>query len=193
MRRTLLLMTIGLATLAACNSGNNTKTENAKVPAAPQPVRSNLNDTATGKLVDVLTHYYALKNALVATSSDKTTAAANDLSTSAKDLQGYLLTRYGMPGPLKPFLDTVIMQTRTIAESTDKTCEPQRLAFGTISSSVYGLITNAELHNMHIYHEFCPMAFNEKGAAWLSSESEIKNPYFGDKMLECGEVTDSIK
>jgi hypothetical protein len=36
------------------------------------------------------------------------------------------------------------------------------------------------------------MAFDDKGAYWLSAESEIKNPYFGKKMLECGEVTDSL-
>ena len=193
MRKIYILITVAILGATACNSGNNNKTETAKAPEAPAPVRSNMNDTATGKLVAVITHYYALKNALVATNEAGTKSAAADLATTAKDLQGYLLTRYGMPGPLKPFLDTVIMGTRTIADITDKTCEPQRLAFGTISSAVYGLITNAEIRNMHIYHEFCPMAFNEKGATWLSAESEIKNPYFGDKMLECGEVTDSIK
>jgi Cu(I)/Ag(I) efflux system membrane fusion protein len=36
------------------------------------------------------------------------------------------------------------------------------------------------------------MAFNDAGAYWLSKTSDIKNPYFGKKMLICGEVKDSL-
>jgi Cu(I)/Ag(I) efflux system membrane fusion protein len=36
------------------------------------------------------------------------------------------------------------------------------------------------------------MAFDNKGAYWLSNVSEIKNPYFGEKMLTCGSVQDSL-
>ncbi len=193
MRRIYFLIAIGILGTAACNNGNNSKSEATKPPTEPAVPRSMLNDTGTQKLVNVMTRYYALKNALVATNEDNTGSAAAALSAAAIEMQGYLLKKDGMPGPLKPFLDTIIMQTRTIGEIKDKTCEPQRLAFSTISSSVYGLVKSAELRNVNVYHQFCPMAFNEKGAAWLSTESEIRNPYFGDKMLECGEVTDSIK
>jgi Cu(I)/Ag(I) efflux system membrane fusion protein len=34
----------------------------------------------------------------------------------------------------------------------------------------------------------CPMAFNNQGAPWLQIGEEIRNPYFGAKMLQCGEV-----
>ena len=44
-----------------------------------------------------------------------------------------------------------------------------------------------------VYLEFCPMAFDNKGAYWLSETKEIKNPYFGDKMMTCGEVKKEIK
>jgi len=36
------------------------------------------------------------------------------------------------------------------------------------------------------------MAFDNKGAYWLSNEAAIRNPYFGDEMLECGKVEDSV-
>jgi Cu(I)/Ag(I) efflux system membrane fusion protein len=36
------------------------------------------------------------------------------------------------------------------------------------------------------------MAFDNKGAYWLSDQAKIRNPYFGDKMLECGEVKDTL-
>jgi Cu(I)/Ag(I) efflux system membrane fusion protein len=36
------------------------------------------------------------------------------------------------------------------------------------------------------------MAFNKQGAYWMSNEREIKNPYFGNEMLNCGSVEDSL-
>jgi Cu(I)/Ag(I) efflux system membrane fusion protein len=43
-----------------------------------------------------------------------------------------------------------------------------------------------------IYEQFCPMADNNKGAYWLSTTKEITNPYFGEAMLTCGEITDEM-
>jgi len=42
--------------------------------------------------------------------------------------------------------------------------------------------------NQKVYVQFCPMANNNKGANWLSLEEEIKNPYFGNSMLNCGSI-----
>lgn len=44
-----------------------------------------------------------------------------------------------------------------------------------------------------IYLEFCPMANQDKGGYWLSFEEEIRNPYFGDRMLQCGEVVRKLE
>jgi hypothetical protein len=37
------------------------------------------------------------------------------------------------------------------------------------------------------------MAFDDQGADWLSAEEQIRNPYFGDKMLKCGLVEQDLK
>jgi Cu(I)/Ag(I) efflux system membrane fusion protein len=37
------------------------------------------------------------------------------------------------------------------------------------------------------------MALNDKGAYWLSEFEEIRNPYFGDAMLTCGEVVETYR
>ena len=42
------------------------------------------------------------------------------------------------------------------------------------------------------YVQHCPMANDNNGADWLSKEKEIKNPYYGDKMLKCGMVSETI-
>jgi len=43
-----------------------------------------------------------------------------------------------------------------------------------------------------IYVQHCPMANNNQGALWLSVDKEIRNPYFGEAMPDCGSITDSI-
>ncbi|WP_420601742.1 hypothetical protein [Flagellimonas sp.] len=42
------------------------------------------------------------------------------------------------------------------------------------------------------YVQQCPMANNNKGAVWLSTENEIRNPYYGDAMLKCGSVLEVL-
>ena len=44
-----------------------------------------------------------------------------------------------------------------------------------------------------VYHQYCPMAFNDEGANWISSEERIQNPYLPETMLGCGEVIERIE
>ena len=42
--------------------------------------------------------------------------------------------------------------------------------------------------NLELYLIFCPMVLEGKGNYWLQDSDAIKNPYFGPKMLKCGEI-----
>ncbi len=44
-----------------------------------------------------------------------------------------------------------------------------------------------------VYQQYCPMAFEDEGAYWLSSEEQIQNPYLPETMLMCGEVISRIE
>ncbi|GAB2780018.1 DUF3347 domain-containing protein [Salinimicrobium soli] len=77
-----------------------------------------------------------------------------------------------------------------IAQSDD--LNVQRTAFSDLSNAMEGMMTGA-LSSGEVYKQFCPMAFEGKGGYWLSSSKEIRNPYYGDKMLKCGSVKDTIK
>ena len=44
-----------------------------------------------------------------------------------------------------------------------------------------------------VYHQYCPMAFDDEGADWLSTEEQIQNPYLPETMLMCGEVIERIE
>ena len=51
-----------------------------------------------------------------------------------------------------------------------------------------GIIVDGPLYEMT-----CPMAFENKGAAWLQQDPELRNPYFGEAMYRCGEMKRQLK
>jgi Cu(I)/Ag(I) efflux system membrane fusion protein len=44
-----------------------------------------------------------------------------------------------------------------------------------------------------LFELYCPMAFNDTGALWLQEDQDIRNPYFGAAMLQCGEVQRQLR
>jgi len=74
-----------------------------------------------------------------------------------------------------------------------KTIAEVRKAFADISKHIiqiekqFGHITEDSY-----YEIFCPMAFDNKGAYWMQSSKQISNPYFGKKMLRCGEIKSEL-
>jgi Cu(I)/Ag(I) efflux system membrane fusion protein len=70
--------------------------------------------------------------------------------------------------------------------------ETQRRSLSTVSDNLYKSAKAFGLGGTTAYYEYCPMAFNNEGGYWLSKQDEIRNPYFGDKMLTCGEVKEKL-
>lgn len=178
--------------ITSCNGSAENKQETTQVAAPAEPPKSKLNDEGTTKLMDVVTSYYALKDALVATNAAQADDAANKLVASTENMQSFLQTDSINGAGLQPYLDTIKTQSRQITGVKDETTEQKRVYFEKVSDAIYALLQSADLKNGAVYRQYCPMAFNDKGAYWLSNETEIRNPYFGKKMLECGEVTDSL-
>lgn len=177
-----------------CNSSNitNSASESSNAPATKEPAHSKLSTENTQTLMGTVSKYYALKNALVATKATRADSAANELISSTEQLQVSLQKDSTNMPAIKLYIDSIISQSKMITSMMDETCEKKRIYFEVVSRNMYAMLKSVELKNAHVYHQFCPMAFNDKGAYWLSGESEILNPYFGKKMLECGEVTDSM-
>ncbi len=72
-----------------------------------------------------------------------------------------------------------------------KDLEEQRAVFEHLSEHMYQITKVATL-SAPVYKQYCPMAFDDKGAYWISAEEEVLNPYFGDMMLRCGTVQETI-
>jgi len=63
----------------------------------------------------------------------------------------------------------------------------QRKAFKDLSESMYQWLKNNH-SSVTLYLDYCPMA----KASWLSDRKEIENPYYGQSMLSCGTIKDTL-
>ncbi|MOA27215.1 hypothetical protein D3C78_1480730 [compost metagenome] len=68
-----------------------------------------------------------------------------------------------------------------------------RASFNDLSKQIERVIKSTGVKSGEVYVEFCPMANNAKGGFWLSNSSEIQNPYYGDQMMKCGSVEETLK
>ncbi|HKK81619.1 MAG TPA: efflux RND transporter periplasmic adaptor subunit [Prolixibacteraceae bacterium] len=80
---------------------------------------------------------------------------------------------------------------KNIAKNND--LEKQRLEYATFNLTFYKSLKMFGLDNDTTYYQYCPMANGDEGAYWFSETKEIRNPYFGDMMLSCGETRDTLK
>ncbi len=70
-----------------------------------------------------------------------------------------------------------------------KGIEMKRSHFSIVSNKIAKAIEEFGINSeTKVYLEFCPMAFDNKGAFWISADKKISNPYLGEKMITCGEV-----
>lgn len=129
-----------------------------------------------GKLGTAYEHYIRLKDALVASNAQDAKKAAGELQKSLTEVNDG---------------KKVAAEAAKVAASTD--LDEQRKAFSSLSTEMKTLLKDGKLTSGSLYVAYCPMANNNEGAFWLSNEKQIKNPYFGDAMLTCGSVKETIQ
>ncbi|SHI63806.1 membrane fusion protein, Cu(I)/Ag(I) efflux system [Arenibacter nanhaiticus] len=135
----------------------------------------------------VITAYFEMKDALVASDGALASAAAKNSLAPLKKLA----KDKGLDESAKEYMAKLEQQYLTISQTGD--LEKQRAEFVTLSDNMITIGANLKEISAPIYIQHCPMANINKGAYWLSMEKEVKNPYYGDSMLRCGSVVDSIK
>ena len=128
------------------------------------------------RLNAVYQQYILLTNALIKGDVVDAKIAANAIETGAKDIKH--------TEKLRKSASTIMLASQL---------EEQRTEYSVLSNEFIALVKMSGLTEGQLYVDFCPMALNNKGAYWLSNEKEIKNPYYGEEMLTCGEIKDTIK
>ena len=124
----------------------------------------------------ILLGYLNIKDALVKTDAKAVSFAADGILFDLEQNENKTI-------------DKLFKEVRLIAESND--IEMQRIYFEGLSNNMY-TFTKTLKTGMTVYLQHCPMAFDDRGASWISDEEKVYNPYFGDKMLRCGKVTEII-
>ena len=132
--------------------------------SVPVELKDSINGLAFEK-------YIKLKDVLVNSNPTDAQAAALELAVALRKISG---------------VEETAMLADKIATETD--IAKQRISFTTLSNEAISIFKESEIASGSIYVQYCPMANEGEGAYWLSSEEEIMNPYYGDEMLNCGEV-----
>jgi len=135
----------------------------------------------------IIANYLELKNALVA---DNTEAAASSGKKVVSALVAFDVKNYSEDEQKE--LNEIIEDAKEHAEHiAESAMDHQREHFEILSKDVVDLIAITGT-NKTLYQDFCPMFNDGKGAVWLSEFKEIKNPYYGSKMLTCGSMQKEI-
>lgn len=118
--------------------------------------------------------YMQLKDALVQTDAAAAKSAAMQLSSAFSSEK----------------METALIKAAEVIASSDDV-ELQRTSFKTVTD---GLIVALKANEKEdgVFVQYCPMAFDNTGASWLSLSDQIRNPYFGDRMLKCGTVSEEL-
>jgi hypothetical protein len=147
----------------------------------------------------LLAQYFALRDALVNWDTLKADRAAYGMAAKADSLPIRLIKA-----------DTAIVLTaRSVAAELSANAKGfsgeggiagRRQSFNILTDNLYNLLRTVRFDKETIYHMRCPMAFQDSiEGFWLSDNSQIVNPYLGNKhpvyqskMLGCGEIVDSF-
>lgn len=166
----------------------------------PGIAKSKLSAENTLASAKILQAYYHLKDALVDTDSKRAATATEEITLAlvsfkdklAKSLKDSTVTAEKTAN-LNRLLTDMTNQAAHIRSVNEPDCERMRIYFKALSDDIYVFLKETGMENIKAYHHYCPMAMNERGAYWLSSSPDIENPYFGQKMLTCGELVDTIR
>jgi len=163
--------------LAACNNAKqytDEKVSNEQSPSSItqlEPAMKMQND----QLLAVYEQYELLTQALISGNSKEARIASNAVEAGASQLLG----------------GTDIADKAGAITATSNIDE-QREAFAALSGSVIALVKQTGLRAGKLYVDYCPMARKNSGAYWLSRQSSIRNPYFGEQMMTCGEISEIL-
>jgi Cu(I)/Ag(I) efflux system membrane fusion protein len=161
---------------------NQGKQEVSEVPLSKMKMK--FSESFQKDFKKVLQSYLQMKDAFVNSDAEKVSAFAKATSKSLKAVA------IGSLGQMEQsHIKKSIEMLNAIAKNEN--LENQRDHFVVLNENMVVIAMNVEVATP-IYVQKCPMANNNKGAVWLSTEKDIKNPYYGDAMLTCGSVIEEI-
>lgn len=139
------------------------------------------SDAQASDAKQVLADYMAVKDALVATDKDAAAQAGKKMESA---LRGLNISSYTaeQQKELKDIVADAVEHAEHIGKSE---MDHQREHFKTLSKDMVDMVAITGTGGK-MYQMYCPMY--DGGSPWLSMEKEVKNPYYGSKMMSCGKM-----
>ena len=132
--------------------------------------------------------YFEMKKGLVESNPEAARRAAGQLYNSMQKVDGQQL----QPKAIQSWAalkKNISQQQEQIANAPELVVMRQH--FSHLSENILEMTELFGLQKGKLYKNHCPMALDDQGAYWLSEVEDIRNPYFGDAMLKCGEVKET--
>ena len=184
------LIASSVLTLTACNGTTEKKAENTENATETTNTANNTVSNEQGIFSELYAHYQHLTFAL---SSDNDKEAANAAKGMLEALPKIKTDNFSAQE--KAIYDDLSADIKEHSEHIADNIgniSHQREHLVTLSKDFYD-IAKAFGTEKPLYKVFCSMYNDNKGAYWLSDSKEIKNPYYGEAMLNCGEVQEELK
>lgn len=149
--------------------------------------KSNISDNSI--ISPIISKYLQLKNSLVKDNSKDAADEGKMLFETFKNFDKSILEK----SKLKEFGEIVedAMEHAEHISGNANNIEHQREHFEILSTDINDLITLLGTDRT-LYIVKCPMYNDSKGGKWISETKEIKNPFYGSKMMKCGSVISTI-
>ncbi|WP_299700679.1 DUF3347 domain-containing protein [uncultured Pontibacter sp.] len=135
-------------------------------------------------LAQLLDEYIVLKDAMVESDAAAAKEAADAVLTSANAMPVAALQVPEQKEYAEQKVEMVRKSAAAIAGTND--LAEQRNQLEDLSEAVFSLTKAFGATDKKVYYQHCPMVNNNQGAYWVSTNAEIRNPYFGSSMLKCG-------
>ncbi|PTS99156.1 hypothetical protein DBR11_13100 [Pedobacter sp. HMWF019] len=173
-----LLITLIVAALfaAACTSSVQQDQQEEVKESMASSKTSEAVSLKDDQLNAIYPYYQHLTAALIEADATEAKVAAAAIELGAKEI---------------PDAGSISSQASKIAATND--IEAQRIEFAALSTNFIALLKKGGMGGGELYIAHCPMASNDKGADWVTNSREIKNPYFGESMLTCGTIKETLK
>ncbi|MFY8091692.1 MAG: DUF3347 domain-containing protein [Chitinophagaceae bacterium] len=170
---------------------NNDENKEQQAPPKVEFGKSANSDVFNVSFEQLLNNYYALKEAFVKEDTTSIAKNGNSLITSCDSLKlQELKIDKDILATAKQNVENIAAEVKGILG--EKNLDEQRKDFHLISNDIYSLIRTVRYDKQIIFFQHCPMAFDNKGADWLSASNEIVNPYMPKQMIDCGSNKDSV-
>ncbi|MFT6166717.1 MAG: hypothetical protein ACJASF_001410 [Vicingaceae bacterium] len=161
--RKILTITLFIGIVACQQStvdNNYSSTEN-KIDAEEIKAANLSEETPT----QIIEGYLKIKDALVNTDAVKAAFAAESILFDLEQNENKVVNQ-------------LLKEVKLIAANKD--VEKQRIYFEGLSHNIYMLAKNS-VTDIGLYQQYCPMAFDNTGAYWISDQEEVYNRHTPSK------------